>query len=156
MAKISKMGKKRGMQVVSTASLPDIVFMLLFFFMVTTVMRESEMRVEIVTPEATEAVKLENRSLVDYIYVGTPYDASKGSNPRIQLNGAIATPNQIQQFIEDERKKRPENLRSKIITALKVDQNTEMGLIGDIKIELRKANALKICYSTTEAMVAVN
>ena len=81
--------KSGGSQQLSTASLPDIVFMLLFFFMVTTVMLETELFVKNKLPEATEIKKLEKKSLVSYIYVGSPLDkfkATYGTEPRIQLN----------------------------------------------------------------------
>ena len=76
---MSKFGKKKkkGAPAMSTASLPDIVFMILFFFMVTTVMREVELKVELTNsdlPQATEIKKLEKKSLVSYIYVGKPKD----------------------------------------------------------------------------------
>ena len=71
MAKFTRKGKG-GTPVISTASLPDIVFMLLFFFMVTTVMREVTLKVKISPPEATEIKKLEKKSLVSYIYLGPP------------------------------------------------------------------------------------
>lgn len=152
MPKIKK-NKNRG-AAISTASLPDIIFMLLFFFMVTTVMRETELQVEVEQPTATEVVKLENRALVDYIYVGTPIDKTKGSVPRIQLNGQLATVEQIQAWKQLQIKERGANKQDLVITALKVDKDAEMGLVSDIKLELRAANALKICYSTAEALVA--
>ena len=94
------------MQAISTASLPDIVFMLLFFFMVTTVMRETTLFVNVVTPKATEIKKMEKKSLVSYIYVGSPVkrlQASYGSASRIQLNDAFASVDDIQEFIATER-----------------------------------------------------
>ena len=71
MAKFKKKGGK-GTPAISTASLPDIIFMLLFFFMVTTTMREATLLVRVVAPQATEVQKLEKKSLVDYIYIGPP------------------------------------------------------------------------------------
>lgn len=152
MARFKSKRPRRGVAI-STASLPDIIFMLLFFFMVSTVMRESELLVQVEQPEADETVKLENRSLVDYIYVGAPIDRSKGSNPRIQLNDHFGTVQEVQNFIDLKRKNRPENQRDKAITALKVDARAEMGIVSDIKQELRKVNALKICYSTLDGAV---
>ena len=71
---MSKFRKKGGKSTpaISTASLPDIIFMLLFFFMVVTVMRESELKVQVQVPQATELTKLEQKSLVNYIYIGKP------------------------------------------------------------------------------------
>lgn len=136
---------------ISTASLPDIVFMLLFFFMVTTVMREVDLKVKIDQPEATEVQKLENKSLVDYIYIGPPTDQKKyGTEPKIQLNDDYATLADIRPFIEAKRAMRDEQLVPKLTTSLKVDKATKMGIISDVKQELRKAQALKINYSTRE------
>ncbi len=139
---------------ISTASLPDIVFMLLFFFMVATVMRESEQLVNIKYPKATELQKLEKKSLVSYIYVGPPttkYKEKYGTAPRIQLNDAIADDvKEIRTFIQNERAAKPEKLQNKMTTSLKVDQDTKMGIITDIKKELRKVGALKINYSAAQ------
>ena len=94
------------MKAISTASLPDIVFMLLFFFMVTTVMRETTLLVELKLPAATEIKKMEKKSLVSYIYVGRPIKSIRESdnvNPIIQLNDDRADINDIQTFIANER-----------------------------------------------------
>lgn len=137
---------------ISTASLPDIVFMLLFFFMVTTTIRDASLKVKIITPNATEIQKLEKKSLVSYIYVGPPSTAALkatfGTEPRIQLNDSYAAVGEIAEFIEKERDARDEAERNKLTTSLKVDKDTKMGLVTDIKQELRKQNALKINYST--------
>lgn len=148
MSKFKKQGKGRGKQEISTASLPDIIFMLLFFFMVTTVMRETERKVEIEKPSASEITKLEKKALVDYIYVGPPKNERYGTTPRIQLDDSFATLEDIQPFVEKNRKKRKEAERPLITTSLKVDKDTEMGIVTDIKQELRDAKALKLNYST--------
>ncbi|WP_299581390.1 ExbD/TolR family protein [uncultured Sunxiuqinia sp.] len=136
---------------ISTASLPDIVFMLLFFFMVSTTMREVTLMVKVTVPEATELSKLEKKSLVSYIYVGTPhtqYQRVFGSEPRIQLNDQFAKVEDIQDYITSEREARDEAEVPFMITSLKVDEYTKMGIVTDIKQELRKASALHINYSS--------
>ncbi|WP_423130469.1 ExbD/TolR family protein [Gaoshiqia sp. Z1-71] len=136
---------------ISTASLPDIVFMLLFFFMVSTTMREVTMMVQIHLPEATELSKLEKKSLVSYIYVGTPHRQFQnvfGSEPRIQLNDQFANVSDIIDYITNEREARDEADVPFMITSLKVDEFTKMGIVTDIKQELRKASALHINYSS--------
>jgi len=136
---------------ISTASLPDIVFMLLFFFMVTTVMRETTIMVKQSLPQATEIQKLEKKSLVSYIYIGSPVERMQGTygtKARIQLNDAFATVDDIPQYITSERATRDEKEVPFMTTSIKADQNTKMGIITDVKQELRKANALKINYST--------
>ena len=150
MSKFSKNGKK-GMPAISTASLPDIVFMLLFFFMVTTVMRETTLFVNVVTLKATEIKKLEKKSLVSYIYIGPPIkrmQASFGTAARIQLNDSFASVDEIQEFIASEQEARDEKEIPYMTTSIKADESVKMGIITDVKQELRKANSLKINYST--------
>jgi len=113
---MGKFGRKagKGDPKISTASLPDIVFMLLFFFMVSTTMRDSSIMVKAEMPNATEIKKLVKKSLVSYINVGQPikkYQAVFGTEPRIQLNDQFATIEDIQQFISSERESKKENER---------------------------------------------
>ncbi len=155
---MSKFKKKSGGGTpgISTASLPDIVFMLLFFFMVTTVMREVELLVDNTKPLATEIKKLERKSLVSYIYVGKPKDKyipTVGSEPRIQLNDAFARVKDIQQYVIAEKEAINEAERPLMTVSIKADEDVKMGLITDIKQELRKAEALKINYSTRKGEV---
>ena len=152
---MSKFRKKGGKELppISTASLPDIVFMLLFFFMVSTTMREVTYKVTIRLPEATELSKLEKKSLVSYIYVGEPlrqYQKTFGIAPRIQLNDQFASVGDIQDYVIAEREARAEEERPLMITSLKVDENTKMGIVTDIKQELRKSAALHINYSSRQ------
>jgi biopolymer transport protein ExbD len=153
---MSKFRKQENKEVpaVSTSSLPDIVFMLLFFFMVTTVMRETTLKVTVHLPGATELSKLEKKSLVSYIYIGPPlkqYIAQYGSEPRIQLNDQFAKITDIGDYIESERQARDESEIPQMITSLKVDEFTKMGIVTEIKQELRKAAALHINYSSRKA-----
>ncbi|MBN2669237.1 MAG: biopolymer transporter ExbD [Bacteroidales bacterium] len=150
MAKFGRKGKG-GTPAVSTASLPDIVFMLLFFFMVTTVMRTADLKVKNNLPSATELKKLEKKSLVSYIYVGEPkrqFVKLFGTEPRIQLNDQFATVSDIEQFIISEREARDEKEVPFMTTSLKVDGKAKMGIVTDIKQALREVNALKINYSS--------
>ncbi len=152
---MSKFSKKAGKAdpAISTASLPDIIFMLLFFFMVVTVMRESELLVDVKVPEATELQKLQEKSLVNYIYVGKPrpkYQNVYGTSPRIQLNDAFAKGSlegEIPIFLEKHRTKISEAKRPRITTSLRVDGEVTMGIVQDVKTALRKSNQLKVNYS---------
>ncbi len=150
---MSKFKKKKSGDIpaVNTAALPDIVFMLLFFFMVTTVMREVTLKVKVVTPQATEVNKLERKSLVSYIYIGEPTEqlqAQFGTADRIQLNDAFATKKDIIPFVEGEREQTDPAEVPLMTFSIKADMEAEMGIVTDVKQELRKANALKINYST--------
>lgn len=149
MAKFRKEGSK-GTPAISTASLPDIVFMLLFFFMVSTTMRDTEMMVQVQLPAATQVSKLEKKSLVSYIFIGAPsrqYQGLLGTDSRIQLNDSFKTLVDIRDFISAERDALSEADRNKLTTSLKVDEDTRMGIVTDVKQELRKASALKISYA---------
>lgn len=150
MAKFRKKNSNSG-AAISTASLPDIIFMLLFFFMVTTTMRETTLFVKVTVPEATEVQKLEKKALVSYIYIGKPLQAAVyGSEPRIQLNDSFAKLNEISEFIASEKESKNEADRPFLTTSLKIDQETKMGIVTDVKQELRKANALRINYSSRQ------
>ena len=150
---MSKFKKKKGgdFPAISTASLPDIVFMLLFFFMVATVMRDSTLMVKNQLPAADQIQKLDKKDRVMYIYAGEPssrYTDKYGTQPRIQLNDKFATVAEVGAFVLSERASKRQELQNVLTTALKVDGDTKMGLISDIKQELRKVNALKINYTT--------
>ena len=101
MSKFKK--KKREMGAISTASLPDIVFMLLFFFMVATVLRTEEEMVRVIRPEASEIYKIEKKHLIRYINIGPPQDKRYGTEPVIQLNDQFADVSQIRDWVENER-----------------------------------------------------
>ena len=154
MAKIRKGGKK-SVPAVSTASLPDIIFMLLFFFMVSTSMKEVTYKVDIHAPEATELQSLEKKSNTRYIYVGVPkreFIKHYGSETRIQLDDAFADVNEIRPYIEQERSAMKEEDQGMLVVSIKADRETQMGIITDIKQELRKAQALKISYAAVQKM----
>jgi biopolymer transport protein ExbD len=144
-------GKKgKEMPAISTASLPDIIFMLLFFFMVVTVMRDAEMKVTVVTPSATELTKLEKKSLVNFIFIGKPmkkWQATYGTSPQIQLGDKFASVDEIPLFLENHKISISEVQRPRIITSLKVDGKVTMGIVSDVKTILRKSNQLKVNYS---------
>ena len=153
MAKFGK--KKKGTPGISTASLPDIVFMLLFFFMVTTVMRETSLKIQQpVLPKATEVKKLEKKSLVSYIYVGKSKDGTPGD--KIQLNDRISNVEEVKSFIFAERAERKQTDVPKMTTSIKADMEANVGTITDIKIQLRDINALKLNYSTRKGSALDN
>ncbi len=152
MAKIRR-NEKREMPALNTSSLPDIIFMLLFFFMSVTSMKEVTYKVSIHNPQATELTKLEKKSLVRYIYVGVPtadFVKTYGSDTRIQLDDAFAETKEIGDFIINERSSMKESEQPLMTVSIKADKETKMGVIADIKQELRRAYALKISYAATQ------
>ncbi len=134
---------------ISTASLPDMVFMMLFFFMVATNLREVDLRVKVELPEATQVEKIENKSLVNYIYVGRPFDPRFGTEPVIQIEDHFASLSDIPKYIEKRRSEVSEEMVPRLTTSVKASKDVEMGTITDIKQELRKVYALKIIYNAT-------
>jgi biopolymer transport protein ExbD len=125
--------------------------MLLFFFMVATVMRDSTLMVANRLPAADQVQKLDKKDRVMYIYAGKPsdrYQDKYGTSAKIQLNDKFATVSEVGAFILAERAAKRQELQNVLTTALKVDSDTKMGLVQDIKQELRKVSALKINYTT--------
>ncbi|HAS44632.1 MAG TPA: biopolymer transporter ExbD [Microscillaceae bacterium] len=138
-----KSPKEKEVPVISTASLPDIVLMLLFFFMVTAVMRETNLLVEQHLPSATQLTKLQDPSLVSHIYIGKPKDTQRfGHTELIQMNDVLVNPRQVPQLITQENQD-----VTRMTVSLKVDRQSKMGLVSDVKLKLREANARKINYS---------
>jgi biopolymer transport protein ExbD len=139
----------------NTASMGDIVFILLFFFMVTTTMRETEVKVKTDIPKASEVTKLERKDLTVYINIGPPIASEQkrfGTDTRIQLNDSPNnTVDDIRNFIASYREGLAEADRPYMTTALKIDKDTRMGIVSDVKEELRRCQALKIMYNALKA-----
>jgi len=150
---MSKFKKKKdgGLPPISTASLPDIVFMLLFFFMVATVIKEDNLMVNNVLPSADQIEKLDKKNPISYIYIGKPsrnYSDTYGTADRIQLNDKYASVESVKSFIATERAALREELIPRLTVAMKVDSDANMGIVSDVKQVLREENALKINYTT--------
>ncbi|MCC5921759.1 MAG: biopolymer transporter ExbD, partial [Cyclobacteriaceae bacterium] len=141
--------KTNTTQDIPTSALPDIIFMLLFFFMVTTVLRETEILVEQRIPNATELRKIERKSLVSYVYIGKPKKTEQyGTEPRIQVNDVLIEPSGIALFVQTEKDKLSEVERDKLTIAMKIDKEAKMGIVTDVQQELREINTRKIMYHT--------
>ena len=150
---MSKFTKKKSNELppVNTASLPDIVFMLLFFFMVATVMRETNLLVEQNLPKADQVEKLKKDRSV-FIFAGKPSDQYKdkyGKEGRIQIGDKYTDISNIGMALSEARGKLIPELQNKVVVALKVDDDTNTGLVTDIKEELRELNMVRIIYITT-------
>ena len=150
MSKVGGSSNKKEVPAITSSALSDIVFMLLFFFMVTTQMRETENKVIVKIPEASEVVKLERKDLNSYINIGTPIkslQAMYGTEARIQLNDSFKTTDDIRDFVAAERESKSEADRQFMTVSIRADQDVRMGIITDVKQELRRCSALKIMYS---------
>ncbi len=147
MSKFKK--QKKGLPAISTASLPDIVFMLLFFFMVSTTMRETELKIKTPKlPKAHYTKKLEHKNLISTIYIGKSLNASNKGDV-IQLNDKTARVSDVKGFIFANRQKLQEDEIPFMTTLFKVDIDSKVGTLADCKKELRDIDALKITYAAT-------
>ncbi|NLD22621.1 MAG: biopolymer transporter ExbD [Bacteroidales bacterium] len=135
----------------NTSSMPDIVFAILFFFMVTTTMRSETLMVQMKLPSATEVQKLEKKSLVTYINIGVPMDSRLGTGTQMQLNDRFADVSDIQNYIAQEKASMNEADQPLMTVSIKADEATRMQYITEVKQALRQAYALKISYSARKA-----
>ncbi|MBI2619984.1 MAG: biopolymer transporter ExbD [Ignavibacteriales bacterium] len=126
-------------QTVPTASLPDIIFMLLIFFMVSTVLREYDIQVSYTLPSATQIEKIDNKRIVSYIWVGR--------DGRVQIDDNIVLIPEIQTIAAKKRRDIPQ-----VIMSLRIDEGSRMGIVTDIQQQLRKGDALRINYSALQKL----
>ena len=136
----------------NTSSLPDLVFAFLFFIMMVTTIREVTPKVSFSNlPTATELTKLEEKSLVTFIYVGKPnkeYREMYGSNSAIQLNDQVTqNPTAVYSYLKQSQSKIKDERRNLMQVSLKADKDTKMNIVSQIKEELRRADALNLSYS---------
>lgn len=147
---MGKFGNKEKPEVaINTSALPDIIFMLLFFFMVSTVLREQEILVDQHLPAATQLQKLQKKTLISYIFIGKPKNTAQyGTEPRVQANDALLETPEIIQWVNRERDLLPESDRAQITISMKVDKDVKMGPISDVQAELREADARRVLYAS--------
>ena len=129
----------------NTASLPDLIFTVLFFFMIVTHMKENQMKVKYQVPEGTKLERLAKKSTISHIYIGKPYKG--GGITAVQVNDKIVDVAEIEDFIAGERKRMSPDDAKQMTVSIKADKKADMGVITDVKQSLRRANALKILYS---------
>jgi biopolymer transport protein ExbD len=137
--------KTKTKQEIPTTAMPDIVFMLLIFFMVTTVLREVTLLVKVDFTKAENIQKIDQKRLVSYIYIGPErLSGNRYGDTKVQIDDQmISEVPAIRNIMYDKLLEQP-----KLIVSLRIDQKSEMGLVTDVKEELRKAGTLRINYST--------
>ena len=148
-----KRQRPRTVPALNVASLPDLIFTVLFFFMIVTHMRDVDPKVQYNVPEGTELTKEVNKSGLVYLFIGKPVDAQGrviADEPRIQMGNRYVTVDEIGAEIEKERSRMSEEDRQRLTVSIRADRDTEMGFINDVKQALRKAGALNINYSATK------
>jgi len=154
MSKFSK-GKKRKEPAISTAALPDIVFMLLFFFMVTAKFKNKEEKVIVKVAEATQATIFEKNTTTFYYWIGKPKDGAVGKDYRLQMDDAIVSNlTEVRAFLMSKRLTDPFTekwLTPELINYMSIDQESPMSLVRSVQDELREADALTVQYSVKDA-----
>lgn len=145
----------------NTSSLPDLIFTVLFFFMIVTHMRDVDPKVKFTVPQGSEVQKLEHKSSVTYIYIGRRIPA-QGADTQdatakalqgeffMQLNDRLATLDDIKAHIENERNRMNSEDQARMTVSIKADKDVPMGIIADVKRQLQQEFALRINYSATE------
>ena len=141
------------------AALPDLIFTVLFFFMIVTHMRQVDPLVRYQVPQGTEVVKDVRKAGLVYILIGQPMDntplvAHHSPHPStvIQMGNRIVTVDEIPAMIEKERARMSEDERQLLTVCIRADRDTEMGVINDVKQALRRAGALNINYAATKTV----
>ena len=129
----------------NTASLPDLIFTVLFFFMIVTHMKENQMKVKYQVPQGTKLERLAKKSTVSHIYIGKHYKG--GGDNAVQVNDKIVDAADVEDFIAAERKRMAPDDAKNMTVSIKADKKADMGVVTDVKQSLRRANALKILYS---------
>lgn len=145
--------KHYAMPGLNTASLPDLIFTVLFFFMVVTHMQKVAVKVQYRAPQGTELTRLTKKSAVTYIYIGHPTAGLQrvaGSETRIQLNDKFATAADVADYVSQEKDRMAPEDQQQMTVSIKADRDTRMGVITDVKQALRQAKAYKINYSAVE------
>lgn len=146
---MSKFKKKaNAKQEIPTSSMPDVVFMLLFFFMVTTEMRKTSVNVMQRIPEATQMKKLQRKTLIADLYIGEPKKTDQGKDAKIQVDDVFISTRDIISWANRSIANLPPIDQPQFTVNFKVDSEAKRGIIADVETELRKANARKILYST--------
>lgn len=140
--------RQRDVPSLNTSSLPDLIFTVLFFFMIVTHMRQVTLKVQYQVPAGTELTKLTKKSATTHIYIGKPvHSNTETGGYRIQMNDKFIDVDDIQDYITAERNAMsPEDVQAMTVS-IKADRQVDMGIITDVKQALRKANALRISYS---------
>tara|TARA_Y100001949_G_C15929958_1_gene305178 strand:+ start:286 stop:732 length:447 start_codon:yes stop_codon:yes gene_type:complete len=141
--------KTRAKAEISTASLPDIVFLLLFFFMVSATIKPMNDQVKLTTPKAQAMTKINRKELIREIIIGKPINREVGDQEVISVDNRVIKKEQLTQWVMEQKETLPENLKDQMIIVIKADEYVKMGLVDDVQEELKKANARKVVYRTT-------
>lgn len=137
----------------NTASLPDLIFTILFFFMLVTHMRKVAVKVKYQVPQGTELTKLVKKTTITYLYIGKPMSETgqlAGDSLCIQMNDKLVDVAEIKSYLVKERATMSAEDKKQMSVSIRADKETPMGRIIDIKQSLREANVLNVNYAATK------
>lgn len=149
--------RKREVPGLNTASLPDLIFSVLFFFMIVTHMRQETLKVRYQVPQGTQLTRLTKKSTVSHVYIGEPSAdmvSAMGKGTRIQYNDKYVTPQELARYLAAERERMAPEDRERMTVSLKGDLHTKMSVVKEVKQALRQANVLRVSYSAAQKPAA--
>lgn len=144
-----KRKKRHDVPVLNTASLPDLIFTVLFFFIIVTHMRDDNVRVSYTTPEGTQLTRLTHKSAVTHIYIGRPM-GSKGKGPVvIQVGDRIVPLSKVAASIAAARNSMSPDDQENMSVAISADRDADMQTVMSVKQALRQAGVRRISYTAS-------
>ncbi|TGX83549.1 biopolymer transporter ExbD [Palleniella muris] len=138
--------RDRKIPTLNTSALPDLIFTILFFFMIVTHMRQTDVKVRLESPQGTQLQKLQKKYATAYIYIGK----DKNDDVKVQFNNEIVDFNQLTEYAGKQREALPIEEQQYFTVSIKADRDIPLGVLAQVKKALREAHALKINYSATE------
>ena len=150
--------REHEMPGLNTSSLPDLIFTVLFFFMIVTHMRQVTLKVDYRAPQGKQLTRLTKKSAVSYIYIGKPVQTlSRVSNVEtdssgvcVQLNDKLATPAEVMDYVLAEKRRMSAEDQRQMTVSIRADRQVPMGVVRDVKQALRQAKVLRVNYSAVE------
>lgn len=150
--------REHEMPGLNTSSLPDLIFTVLFFFMIVTHMRQVTLKVDYRAPQGKQLTRLTKKSAVSYIYIGKPVQSLPGvsnvetdsSGGCVQLNDKLATPAEVMDYVLAEKRRMSAEDQWQMTVSIRADRQVPMGVVMDVKQALRQAKVLRVNYSAVE------
>lgn len=150
--------REHEMPGLNTSSLPDLIFTVLFFFMIVTHMRQVTLKVDYRAPQGKQLTRLTKKSAVSYIYIGKPVQSLPGvsnvendsSGVCVQLNDKLATPAEVMDYVLAEKRRMSAEDQRQMTVSIRADRQVPMGVVMDVKQALRQAKVLRVNYSAVE------
>lgn len=152
MSRFRRRNRNHDVPGLNLASMPDLIFTVLFFFMIVTHMRQTELKVRYVVPQGTELEKTGHKGSMVYLYIGHPIDEHGqvvSDETRIQVNNRYVSVRELPEAIAQAREQMSSEDKARMTVSVHADRDTDMGVINDVKQALRQAGALRIHYSAT-------